>query len=288
MSTDLVSILNDQPSEAATEQVEETSQAQETPQSGSQATEQVETGEQASATPAEQQEDPVDKHRKGLEAAALAERRKRQELEQRLEQREREFQQREREFQQRQQAVAQPSQGEPQREQFGSDAEFFKALVRFEAKQEAQQLMAAERAEQEQERQRQAQETQAREFQRKSDETVDAGRKQYADFDAVINDGLAPFLNPVLQEALVIGGGSDVAYWLGKNPTEAARVSQLPPMQMVLEIGRLEAKVKAQAQPAKPSLPQTLTQARNAAGQFAREQPYDGPTPLDAILATKK
>lgn len=280
MDTDLGSILNDTPAEpsqeAAVEQETHVEQQQAEPQ------QQEQTGEETTATPADKtvQDDPLERHRKGLEAAATAERRKRQEWEQKYAERERELEQMRQQLQQVQQRQAPQQDQEPQREDFGSDAEYLRAAARYEAKQ----LLAAERAEQQQQELRRQQEEQARDFQRKADETVMAGRKAYADFDAVINDGLAPFLNPVLQEALVHAGGHDVAYWLGKNPTEAARVSQMHPMQMVLEIGRLEAKVRAEQQPAKQAIPQTLTQERDARGQFIAKNPYSGPTPLNDIL----
>lgn len=272
MSTDLGSILNDQPeAEPAAEVVE-----QPTPEAQAEQTEVV-TGEEVAAPPAEQQEDPIEKRQKGLEAAVTAERRRRQELERQLA-----------EFQQAQQATkpqaVEEPQGEPQRQDFADDSQYFRALAKYEAKQ----IVAAERQEQTRARERQEQEAHMREFQKKSDETVNAGRAKFADFDAVINDGLAPFLNPVLQEALIHAGGHEVAYWLGKNPAEAARVSQLPPMQMVLEIGRLESKVAAAEQQAKPLIPKTLTQERNVAGQFVKADTYNGPTPLDAILANKR
>jgi hypothetical protein len=229
----------------------------------------AEPGEETTATPAaEAQEDPIEKHRKGLEAAVIAERRKRQELEHRLEQLQRP-------------PPAQPAatEQEPKQADYTDQAEYFRALVRFEAKQ----LHQAERAEQAREQQQREEQDQASKFQRTAAEVIAKGQAKYQDFDAVINGGLAPYLNPVMQQALVIGGGHEVAYWLAKNPAEAARVSELPPMEMVLEIGRLEAKVKQAEEPPKQSIPQTLTQARDArTGQFAPV--YDGPTPLDEIV----
>ena len=74
--------------------------------------------------------------------------------------------------------------------------------------------------------------------------------------------------------------GDDVAYWLGKNPAEAARIAQLSERQMVRELTKLEGKLTA---PKPTPIPRTLTTERDSRGQFA--QRYDGPTPLDAIFA---
>lgn len=224
----------------------------------------VATGEEA-ATPAETQDDQIDKHRKGLEAAAVAERQKRQAAEQRA-------QALEAELAKFTKPAEQPKPfTRPQRDQYQTQEDYEDALLEYGDRRR-------DMIDQQKQAQRE-QETQAQEFQRTADATVAKGREKYRDFDAVINDGLGPFLNPVLQQALVLGGGHEIAYWLGKNPAEAARVSQLPPMQMILEIGRLEAKMSA---PEKVALPQTLTQARDARGKF---QPYSGPTPLDEIVA---
>lgn len=227
----------------------------------------VATGEEA-ATPAETQDDQVEKHRKGLEAAAVAERQKRQAAEQRA-------QALEAELAKFTKPVEQPKPlTRPQRDEFQTQEDYEDALLEFGDRRR-------ELIDQQKQAQRE-QDSQAQEFQRTADQTVAKGREKYRDFDTVINDGLGPFLNPVLQQALVLGGGHEVAYWLGKNPTEAARVSQLPPMQMILEIGRIEAKMTL---PEKVALPQTLTQARDARGQF---QTYSGPTPLDDIVAVKR
>lgn len=229
----------------------------------------VDTGEQTSAPPAEPQEDPVEKHRKGLEAAVMAERRKRQELEARLAQ------------------LEQPKQPEPKslerpkRDAYASQEEYEDALLEYGDKRRDHR----DRETRQQEEQRKHAET----MQRTVDEVVTKGQQKYADFDAVINSGLGPYLSPVMHQALLESEQAhEVAYWLGKNPAEAARVSQLPPPRMLIELGRIETKLSAAPVPPKPSIPQTLTQARDTRGQFSKETTYDGPTPLDDVLATRR
>lgn len=233
----------------------------------------TDSGEQETAPPAETQEDEGEKRQKGLEAALLAERRKRQEFEQRLAQYE----------QQRQPQQQHQADKEPQESEFATQQEYLRALAKFEARQ----IVAQERAEAEKERLEQQERDRLNEIQRHANETVSKGQAKYKDFDSVINDGLGPFLNQQLQQALLMSEqGHEVAYWLGKNPAEAARVAQLPPMAMVRELAFIETKLQAQPAQQKPSIPQTLTQARDARGQF-QAKAYDGPTPLDAIVARR-
>lgn len=232
------------------------------------------TGEQA-ATPAETQDDPLEKHRKGLEAAAAAERRKRQEAEQREAAANAKLEQL-----LRQQQPKPAEEGAPDPNDYQDNPqEYWRLLARYEARQElrAEQV----RLKQEQERQ-QAQSRQAQ-FQEAASKAVMAGQAEFQDFDTVVNSGLAPFMTPVMQQALVLTqGGHKIAYHLGKNPLEAARIAQLDPMSMLIELGELRTKV---TNPTRQPIPQTLTQTRDARGQFKPAD--DGPPSLEAILGRK-
>lgn len=232
------------------------------------------TGE-ASAPPAPQQEDPIETHRKGLETAVVSERRRRQEAEARaqaLEARIQEFS--------RQQQPQQQTEGPPDPTQFENNPqEYWRLLARYEARQELQQTMKAAQERHQAEQQQQAHQAALQ----RVGEMVSKGQMKYRDFDAVINAGLGPFLNPGMRDALADSDvGEEVSYWLAKNPAEAARISALPDRQMVREVTRLEAKL---AKPAAQELPQTLTQVRDARGQF---KPADDIPSLEAIFARSK
>lgn len=228
------------------------------------------TGEQASAPPAPPADDPIETHRKGLETAVVAERRKRQEAEARAQA-----------LEQRLQEYAKPApaveEGAPDPAQYQDNPqEYWAKLARFEARQE----LKLEREKQRAEAERAAQQKRQGEFVEAAAKAVDAGRAEFTDFDAVVNNGLAPFMNQALQAALVSSpNGHKLAYHLGKNPAEAARLAQMPPHLMFMELGELRGKVQGQQ---KPSIPQTLTQARDTRGQF--KPTFDGPTPLSSIL----
>jgi hypothetical protein len=64
--------------------------------------------------------------------------------------------------------------------------------------------------------------------------------------------------------------GPAVAYWLGKNPKEAERISGLSPRRQAAEIGRIEARLEAAREaprnPATAPPPVPQVRARGAAG----------------------
>ena len=275
------------------EQVERTEVA-ETPQDLQTDEPQDQTGVDESVTPTDEpQDDPIERHKKGLEAGIAAERTKRQAAEREAAELRAWKQQ-----QEQRKAVEQPKPQEqaqePKPEDFASDVEYFRAMVRFEAKQ----IRESEKAEEAQARAESEAREQAQQMQRTADEVVTKGQQAYQDFDTVINSGLGPILaqetpqGQLFRQALLTGERAhEVAYFLAKNPDEAPRVYALPPLQMVRAVSLIEAtKLDAMAEtPAqqKPNIPKTLTQARDARGQF-KPAAYDGPTPLDQILADKR
>jgi hypothetical protein len=279
MDSSLESVLSEQATETTTtettEQTTETTNATETKQEAATET----TGEQESATPAEQhKDDPLDKASQGLKAAAVAERQKRQDAERRAQ----EAAQRAQVLEQQLHALQRPQQKQEQ----GEDAKPLRSQFQTE-----DEWLDARDAWRDRQTEKATQEHQARErltfLQRTAEETVKRGQEQFSDFDAVINAGLGPVLTPVLQQTLFLSErGHEVAYFLGKNPQEAQRVARMPPLMLARELAFIEAKLTA-PQETRRELPETLTQARNAKGQF-QDAAYSGPTPLDAILATKR
>jgi hypothetical protein len=73
---------------------------------------------------------------------------------------------------------------------------------------------------------------------------VDAFRATTPDFDTVFNDKTP--VTPVMAEVIMGSDlGAEIAYQLGKNPTEAARISGLTPHQQAAAIGRIEGNLRA-------------------------------------------
>lgn len=76
-------------------------------------------------------------------------------------------------------------------------------------------------------------------------------RQRAPDFDAVVtspNVSITGFMKDAITGD---DNGPEVVYWLGKNPAEAARISALPPIRQVAEIGRLSARFSSAPEPKK-------------------------------------
>lgn len=79
-----------------------------------------------------------------------------------------------------------------------------------------------------------------------------------------------------------------LVHYLTANPEETQRIFSLPGPRQIKELARIEDRLAAPPAPEpapqkeQPRLPETLTQTRNAKGQF--EPAYSGPTPLNSIL----
>ena len=80
---------------------------------------------------------------------------------------------------------------------------------------------------------------------------AERGADKYDDWTEKVGElkPTAPFV-AALMEA---DNGDDIAHYLGSNPKEAQRISQLPPLSQVREIGKLEAKLLST--PEKPKTP---------------------------------
>ena len=74
------------------------------------------------------------------------------------------------------------------------------------------------------------------------------------DFHQVAGNPSLPITPDMAKEIMDSDFGPQIQYHLGKNPREAARISQLPPSRQIREIGRLEAEVSRPA-------PKRVTQA---------------------------
>ena len=77
-------------------------------------------------------------------------------------------------------------------------------------------------------------------------EREEEARGKYDDFEQVAYNPKLPITDVMAQSIQASDVGPDVAYYLGANPKEAARISKLAPFLQAKEIGRLEAKVAAE------------------------------------------
>lgn len=84
-----------------------------------------------------------------------------------------------------------------------------------------------------------------REWREKSASAEVEARQRYTDYDAKVSVLTAVTQgrpNRAIQDALRASDNpADLAYWLGNNPEDAARINSLPDLQAAREIGRIEA-----------------------------------------------
>lgn len=234
------------------------------------------TGEQNTAPPAEPpKEDNLDKARKGLEAAAKAERERRQAAEARAEAAERRARELE-QLQHRPQRQEPEAEPKPLRSQFNTEDEWLDARDEWRDRQ-MQRQAAIERAEQQQ------RETYER------TEGIYAKAQALEGFNRAAFDAL-PLTRPIVQALIDSDTAPELMAYMAANPAEVLAIAQMPSeAKQIKAMARIEDKLAAPAvtppQKKAVELPETLTQTRNAKGQS--ELAYAGPTPLNAILATK-
>lgn len=86
--------------------------------------------------------------------------------------------------------------------------------------------------------QAEAQQRQVQTQQQRALAQIEAGRKEYRDFDIIFT---APISEAIANELVEDPEGYKTAYALAKNPSEARRISALPPSKQLLELGRFMA-----------------------------------------------
>lgn len=77
-------------------------------------------------------------------------------------------------------------------------------------------------------------------------------RDRYADFDAVVANPSLPISTDMAAVIMDSEHGPELAYHLGKNPGEAARIARLSPVAQAKELGRIEERLSAPKTGPKP------------------------------------
>ena len=139
-------------------------------------------------------------------------------------------------------------QAAPKLEQYQSIEEYLDALADFKAAQKADKVFKEREAAERQSRQ---QSEQAKLHEGYTKQTEQA-RQAYEDFDDVVQDPDLPISQAMAEAIMRSSNGADVAYYLGKNPDQAARIASLDPFSAAVEIGRIAATV-VRPQPRKTS-----------------------------------
>lgn len=137
---------------------------------------------------------------------------------------------------------------EPRREHFRDDKAYLEAMLEQLAERKATEKIT------QLEKQR-AQEKQSEQFL----ERAEKANEKYPDFQEVagnpnlsINEGMAEFIADSEH-------GPDVAYYLGKHPSEAAKIAQMSPMRAARELTRIEAEVNSKPPVKTSSAPAPIT-----------------------------
>ena len=134
---------------------------------------------------------------------------------------------------------------EPKREDFDDYEQFIEARAEFRAVKAVEARFKEQEQRQQQATQQSAQAKTLQDWNAK----VSSAREKYADFDdAVAVD--VPISKAMSEAMLDSDKGAEVAYYLAKNPSEAARIAALSPNGQIREIGKLEDRV---AKPVKAS-----------------------------------
>ena len=271
-SSSLDSVLSGQATDTPTPEVQQPAQVEQ-PQTVE--VEQEATGEDTGTPPEPKQDDPLDKAVKGLETGISAERKRRQEAESRAEAAERRARELEQQFQRPpQQAPQKTDDPKPQKAQFETEDEWLDARDDWRDRQQQR-----ERTEWQQQ--------QAEQAKRARTESVfaEAMKLPGMDFQAFAR---LPVTDQMADAILESDVSAQMVHYLTANPDEARRISALSNAQQHKAMTRIEDRLTAaptteQPKPEdKPRPHETLTQTRNAKGQF--EPAYSGPTPLNAIL----
>ncbi len=157
----------------------------------------------------------------------------------------------------------------PQQHEYASDQEYYNALARYQAAQRSslaktvtdtlRQEMASEAANQAEIRAQQARDAAWR-------EGIAAKRERMPDFEAVAMSEAVPYSHVMLDLVKDSPHGHEVAYFLGKNVAEAARIAELPPLQAAVEIGKLEARLGTPAAPRFTQAPPPVKMVGSGAG----------------------
>lgn len=228
------------------------------------------SGEEPAANPSE----PNEVH--GLKAAIAAERQKRQEYERQLAEYQRQMQ----EYQQQ----AQPQQqrdpnAKPSAEQFQTYEDYLEALADWKVEQRE-----AARAEREQQ---EAQQRRMMEIERQYSDRAAAFAASAPDYHTVVNDPTLPITKAMAAIIKEAENGPQIAYYLAKNRAEAARISQLSPVQAAFamfglvnnQVAPVENAIQQATQPTR--LPGSLSNERAAVSNG--KEPFHEPSLEDLL-----
>ena len=156
------------------------------------------------------------------------------------------------ELAQRERQQQPPINDAPKRENFESLEEYLEAKADWKVEQKLRERDAEYEA---RDRQRQAQ-AHAETLEQSWRQRVDKAAEQYKDFaDVVLRNDDLPITQVMGQAIRSTDNVTDLAYFLGKNPEEAERISTLDAVNQVFELGRISATLKTDPKPISKAAP---------------------------------
>ena len=128
----------------------------------------------------------------------------------------------------------------PERDQYESYEDYIRAV----AVHEAREAFVSASKEQSEAYQAQQAQMEDQKLLQSWEERKEKARDKYEDYDEV-TDVDTPVSQAMMRAILESDAGTDIAYYLAKNPAEAERILKLSTARQFIEIGKLELKVQA-------------------------------------------
>lgn len=177
------------------------------------------------------------------------------------------------------QPVAEPVKATPKRDDYEDPDAYAEAKASFLAEQAVATRMA--------EFQRQETDRQTKASQQKAESEnrafIDKAQAKYDDFDERCMTPETPFTVPMFEAAKRSDIGADILYELGGKPNEVRRIAALDPMDQVIEIARMEARLRAPPAAPKPkptAAPAPIKPVNGGASAAVAKSMYDPDFPM--------
>lgn len=137
-----------------------------------------------------------------------------------------------------------PKTGKPTPDKYSTYEDYLEALAKHTVTEERQK----QKQESEQEKQKQTRQEKLQGYNERAKEA----RKSLPDFDDVVDQDL-PVSQVMIETITESEIGPHIAYHLGKNPDEAERIANLPPLAAARAIGKIEAMLESKLTPTEPA-----------------------------------
>ena len=145
--------------------------------------------------------------------------------------------------------VASVSDDAPKREAFDTYEDYIEARADYRADQKVNKRFEEQEGKQAKKSEELKAKDTEKKFQEQSLKRVEDGRKEYSDFDTVVNEAFEDDIIPAGSELhygiIDSDVGHKIAYYLGKNKAEAERLLDLSPRALSRELGKLEDRLAA-------------------------------------------